>query len=93
MSSHDTMTTTLTEAHKANFNTLVDAIRSGNVAMMECQLVSTGKPAPVICAVNHLAEGEIEFVPFALLFDYDPYRTVNPPKPEGGFWTQEDVWS
>jgi hypothetical protein len=93
MTSDVKTTTTLTEAHKANFTTLVHAVRSGDVALMECQLVSTGNPVPVICAVNHLATGEIEFVPFAVLFDGNPYRAINPPKPEGGFWNQEEVWN
>ena len=93
MTSHAETTTTLSDAHKANFNTVVRAVQSGNAVLMECQLVSTGKPVPVICAVNHLANGEIEFVPLAVLFDCNPYLAVDPPRPEGGFWSQEEVWS
>ena len=40
-----------------------------------------------------LADGEIEFVPFASLFGGNPYEAVNPPNPDGGFFSQDEVWS
>ena len=80
------------KGHKQNFNTLVDAFNNGDVALMECQLSATGETVAVIIAANRLPNGEIQFVPFAMLFNDNPYRVVNPPKIEGGFFTQEEVW-
>jgi hypothetical protein len=31
-------------------------------------------------------------VPFAMLFNDNPYEVVNPPNPNGGFFGQEEVW-
>ena len=81
----------LSSGHKKNFETLRQAVFAGDAALVECQLVATGKPAAVICAVNRLADGEVEFVPFALMFPGNPYQAVNPPKPGGGFYSQEEV--
>jgi hypothetical protein len=82
----------LAQGHRQNFETLQQAFDAGDVALMECQLATTGEPVAVICAANRLPDGEIEFAPFAMLFDGNPYRTVNPPKPDGGFFTQHEVW-
>jgi len=79
----------LAKGHKQNFNTLVNAFHAGDVALMECQLSATGEKVAVICAANHLPKGDIHFVPFAMLFNGDPYRMINPPKAEGGFHSQE----
>ena len=80
------------KGHKRNFNTLVKAFRAGDVALMECQLSATGETVAVICAANRLPNGEIEFAPFAMLFNGNPYEMVNPPKVDGGFSSQEEVW-
>jgi hypothetical protein len=40
------------KGHKQNFNTLVEAFRAGDVALMECQLTATGEIVAVICAVS-----------------------------------------
>jgi hypothetical protein len=74
--------------HKQNFDTLIEAVRDGNVALMECQLAATGETVAVICAVNRLPNEEAQFVPFAMFFNGNPYEALNPPKPEGGFETQ-----
>jgi hypothetical protein len=58
---------------------------------MECQLVATGEPVAVVCAAHREAEQSVAFVPFAMFFPDDPYRLLNPPDPEGGFFTQEEV--
>jgi hypothetical protein len=80
------------KGHKQNFNTLVDAFKNGDVALMECQLSATGETVAVICAANRMPDGEIEFAPFGMLFNGNPYELLNPPKPDGGFCTQEEVW-
>ena len=81
----------LSTGHKRNFNTLRRAFRTRNAALMECQSVATGETAAVICAVNRLADGTFEFVPFATMFPGNPYEAVSPPNPNGGFHSQEDV--
>ena len=79
--------------HKQNFETLQEAFSNGDVALLECQLAATGEPIAVICAANRLDDGGVEFVPFATLFNGNPYQAVNPPNPDGGFFCQDEVWS
>jgi len=76
--------------HKKNFSVLQDAFKADRVALMECQLAATGEQVAVVCAVN-VANGQYEFVPFAMLFNDNPYEVVNPPNPDGGFFSQEEV--
>jgi len=82
----------LAKGHKQNFQTLINAFQNNDVALMECQLSATGEKVAVICAANHLPKGDIRFVPFAMLFNDNPYKLVNPPKAEGGFHSQDEVW-
>ena len=82
---------TLAIGHKHNFETLREAISAGDAALLECQLNATGKVVPVVCAVNRLADQQIQLVPIAMLFTGDPYETVNPPNPDGGFHSQEEM--
>jgi hypothetical protein len=81
----------LSKGYKQNFNTLRRAFLAGDAALMECQLAATGELVAVICAANRLTDGSTEFAPFAMLFPGNPYEAINPPKPEGGFYTQEEV--
>jgi hypothetical protein len=83
----------LPAGHKQNFETLQEAFANGDVALMECLSAATGETVAVICAANRLPDGEIEFVPFASLFDGNPYEAVNPPNPGGGFFNQDEVWN
>ena len=81
----------LTAAQKDNFSTLRRAFRAGDVALMECQLATTGETVAVVCAANRRPDKSVEFLPFAMFFADDPYRILNPPNPDGGFFTQKDV--
>ena len=81
----------ISPGHKQNFNTLRKAFRNGHAALMECQLVATGEPVAAICAANKHADGSIEMVPFAMMFQDNPYELLNPPNPEGGFHSQEEA--
>lgn len=83
----------LLPGHRANFDTLRQAFLSGDVALMECQLAATGENVAVICAANRQDDGGVAFVPFAMFFNDNPYRLVNPPSPDGGFISQEEAWS
>jgi hypothetical protein len=66
------------EGHKANFMTLQRAFQEENVALMECKNKETGELVVVLCAVQK-AEDDYEFVPFAKMFNGNPYEEVDPP--------------
>jgi hypothetical protein len=83
----------LPKGHRKNFNTLREAFLAGRAALLECQLATTGEEVAVIVAANGQPDGGAEFAPFAMLFNDNPYRLLNPPNPDGGFHTQEEVWS
>lgn len=76
----------LLKGHRQNFQTLVDAFQNNDVALMECELAATKEIVAVLCAANRLPNGEIQFTPFGMLFNGNPYEMVNPPKAEGGFY-------
>jgi hypothetical protein len=73
---------------RANFDTLQQAFRNGDAALMECQMAATGEPVAVVCAANRHDDGSVEFAPFAMMFPGNPYKMLNPPRPEGGFHEQ-----
>lgn len=75
----------LAPGHKTNFETLQQAFKAGDVALMECQLSAMGEAVAVICAANRHPNDEIEFVPFAAMFNGNPYESLSPPAPAGGF--------
>jgi hypothetical protein len=81
----------ISPAQKQNFNTLRRAFRSGDAALMECQLAATGEAVAVVCAANRQPDKSVEFLPFAMFFPDDPYRLINPPNPDGGFFNQEEL--
>jgi hypothetical protein len=81
----------LTAYQKDNFNTLCRAFHSGDAALMECQLAATGETVAVVCAANRRPDKSVDIVPFAMFFPDDPYRILNPPNPDGGFFTQEEA--
>jgi hypothetical protein len=64
--------------HKDNFNTLLRAFEDGTACLLECHELATGKPVYVICAVNRRGE-EFEMLPFATLFNDNPYELLSPP--------------
>ncbi len=66
------------QPYRDNFNTLHRAFGDGAACLLECHDRATGRPAYVICAANHDG-GTIELVPFARLFDDNPYELLSPP--------------
>ena len=76
--------TTIVQQHKPNFESIKRAFENGDVALLECQLKSTGETVAVITAVNRDG-GEFGFVPFAMMFNGNPYEMLNPPSADGGF--------
>ena len=73
---------------RMNFDTLREAFANGDAALVECQMAATGEQVAVVCAANRQEDGGIEFAPFAMLFDGNPYEMLNPPNPDGGFLAQ-----
>jgi hypothetical protein len=63
---------------KKNFETILNAAKNGDLALLECQDAGSGEARSVICAVNRNGEG-FEFVPLARLFAGNPYDEVTPP--------------
>lgn len=68
----------LRKGDKKNFETLQRAFKNGDVCLMECTDAKTGDYRAVICAAYREGD-EIVTVPFAQLFDGNPYEMVNPP--------------
>jgi hypothetical protein len=66
------------QPHKDNFNTLHRAFEDGAACLLECHELATGTPVYVICAVNRRGQ-EFELVPFATLFNDNPYELLSPP--------------
>ena len=79
---------TIVQQQKPNFETLRQAFGNGDVALLECQLISTGESVAVVTAVNHDGENCV-FVPVAMMFNGNPYELLNPPNPAGGFNDKE----
>jgi hypothetical protein len=71
------------QSHKDNFNTLNRAFTDGAACLLECHDRATGNPVYVICAVNRHGE-ELELVPFARLFDDNPYEMLSAPMDTAG---------
>jgi len=82
----------LAAGYKANVDTLRQAFMAGDAALMECELAATGEEVAVVCAANRQDDGSVEFAPFAMLFSDNPYEILNPPNPDGGFFSQDEVW-
>ena len=64
---------------RANFQTLLRAATSGELALMECTEVATGETRYVICAVGR-DDGDYVFAPFGHLADGNPYDVYLPPQ-------------
>ena len=66
------------QPYRDNFNTLNQAFSDGATCLLECHERATGGPVYVICAVNRRGP-DYELVPFAQLFDDNPYELLAPP--------------
>lgn len=78
----------LSKDSRANFDQVLKAAKIGQLALVECQESKTGAIVPVICALNFKGK-QCQIVPFARLFEGNPYEQLNPPDPNGGFLTEE----
>jgi len=61
-----------------NFQTLARAFEDNNCCLVECTDRETGKPVITVCAVQE-RDGVYEMVPFAKMFDGNPYEELDPP--------------
>ena len=66
------------QPYRDNFNTLQQAFSNGAACLLECHERETGRPVYVLCAVNRSGT-DYEMVPFARLFDDNPYDLLAPP--------------
>jgi len=66
------------QPYRINFNTLNQAFSDGSACLLECHERATGRPVYVICAVNRRGP-DYDLVPFAQLFDDNPYELLAPP--------------
>ncbi|MGQ3141159.1 DUF6117 family protein [Rhizobium oryzihabitans] len=64
---------------RANFQTLLLAATSGDLALMECTEIATGETRYVICAVGR-ADGDYIFTPFGHLADGNPFELYRQPE-------------
>ena len=63
---------------RANFETLVYAATSGDLALIECTEIATGEVRYIICAVGR-DDGDYVFTPFGHLADGNPCELYRPP--------------
>jgi hypothetical protein len=66
------------QPYRDNFTTLHRAFDAGDACLLECHEQATGKPVYIICAVNRCGE-DYDLVPFAQLFNGNPYEQLLPP--------------
>lgn len=69
---------TIVQKHKANFEMLTRAFKSGDVCLMDCIDKATKKHIAVICAMNRI-DGETEMVPIVQFFNGNPYEMLISP--------------
>ena len=62
-----------------NFETIKRAFANGDVALVECFDRVTKKPVYTICAVDTCEQDHRFIVPFAKMFDGNPYEELDPP--------------
>ena len=70
---------------RANFNTLLRAAASGDLALVECADTATGEPRYVLCAVGRDG-GDYVMTPFGHLAPGNPFEDYLPPEasPDAG---------
>ena len=68
---------------RTNFNTLLRAAASGDLALLECTDAATGEPRYVLCAVG-CDSGDYVMTPFGHLAPGNPYDAYLPPETASG---------
>jgi hypothetical protein len=67
------------KSDRQNFETILNAAKNGDLALLECADASSGEKRSVVCAVNRDGK-DFVFVPLAKLFIGDPYDELSPPE-------------
>lgn len=62
------------------FETIMSAADDGNLALVKCKDITTGKDAYVIVVTIDEDDGSCDMVPVARLFDGNPYEQLDPPE-------------
>ena len=65
--------------HKENFEMLLQAFKHEHVSIVECKDNFTEKPVIVVAASFRDKNGAYNMVPFAKMFEGNPYEEVTPP--------------
>jgi hypothetical protein len=68
--------------HRNNFQTLLRAAENDDVCLVQAVDLRTQERCAIICAVQHTDDGQVELVPFARMFDGNPYDEVRPDFPD-----------
>jgi hypothetical protein len=76
----------IADGYKANLATIQRAAADGRLALVDCQDAATGRTVVVLAAIG-FDGGEHTIVPLAKMFDGNPYEELNPPNPDGGYFT------
>ena len=75
----------IAQGHKTNFETFNRAVEDGRIALMECFNTKLEQEVVVLGMVSDADDGGYMFLPFAQLFNGNPYDELQPPNPNGGF--------
>ncbi len=68
----------LNPAHIKNFETMRQASRNSDLALVECTRKSDGAIVAAIAVANRNKDGSVEFMPVATMLE-DPFNELNPP--------------
>ncbi len=68
--------------HAKTLDMIQHAAQHGRLCLLSCTDRKTRAPITVLCGVNvdQASSNSYEFVPFAMLFDGNPYEILNPPE-------------
>ena len=69
---------------RTNFNTLLRAAASGDLALLECTDAATGEPRLTFCAPTGRDSGDYVMTPFGHLAPGNPYDAYLPPETSSG---------
>lgn len=72
---------TVVQVQSENFDTLIDAVKYGHVALMDCKVNETGEVVAAICTVEIDAAGLYLFTPFAAMINGCGVDKLSPPDP------------
>lgn len=67
------------QGYRDNFETLRKAFKNDDICIVECLDAVTKAPVITICA-THSEGGDVEFTPFAKMFDGNPYEELTFPE-------------